>query len=151
MSLPNVFANQPLFLRLMRTRVLTPYFLMCVRSWSRERKRNTILVEHVLLLSNRHLSMILLLHMFPLNISIAGGGINHKGHLGHFFSRAGQLNSWPRESVSDSSLDFNIIRALQSCRRQCELSANLSEGWGQRQRQGQRKRHWEQSSDLILL
>merc|ERR1719414_793594 len=42
---------------LMRTRVLTPYFLMCVRSWSRERKRNTILVEPVLLLSNRHLSM----------------------------------------------------------------------------------------------
>ena len=63
MSLP----NQPLFLRLMRTRVPTPYFLMCVRSWSRERKRNTILGELVLLWSNRHLSMILLLHIFPLN------------------------------------------------------------------------------------
>ena len=63
MSLP----NQPLFLRLMRTRVPTPYFLMCVRSWSRERKINTILNEPVLLLSNRHLSMILLLHIFPLN------------------------------------------------------------------------------------
>ena len=24
--------------------------------------------------------------MFPLNISIAGGGINHKGHLGHFLA-----------------------------------------------------------------
>merc|ERR1712116_122825 len=42
---------------LMRTRVPTPYFLMCVRSWSRERKINTILNEPVLLLSNRHLSM----------------------------------------------------------------------------------------------
>ena len=77
MSLP----NQPLFLRLMRTRVPTPYFLMCVRSWSRERKINTILNEPVLLLSNRHLSMILLLHMLPLNISIAGGGINHKEEI----------------------------------------------------------------------
>ena len=49
--------------------------------------------------------------------------ISRKGNLKRqkklntsLFSCPGQLNRWPCQSLSDSSFDFSIFRALQSCR-----------------------------------
>ena len=67
----------------------------------------------MLLLSNTHLSMILLLHLFPLNISIAGGGINHKGHLGHFLA---VQDSSIGDLVNQSVTHLLISTSSEHCR-----------------------------------